>query len=289
MGKKIVVYIIDFFLTIAILGLVCLFVFTGTVFNKEYMVGKLEENNYYKRTDNDIKDTFKNYIMQSGLEESILEGLYNDDKLNNDINSVVNAIYDDTELKIETDSIRDTLNTRIDVTLKENHRTPDKEEKESIKEFVDTIVEVYDDGVAYSEETIKKIGDVFSKVISLLQKAKIGVIVAVICLVIIILVVNRNLQDSVRAIGASVLSCGIIFVAIKLLIGKRLHYILIFNNTFSDTLINISEAVMNTVWIIGIVMAIIGIVAIVIGSFNYGNGIEEKVFEKKVGTHKGKH
>lgn len=281
MGKKIIVYIVNFFLTVSILALVCLLILSSTILNKQYMISKLNENNYYDRTNYDIQDTFRNYIMQSGLEESILDGLYDDNKLNNDINSVADAIYDDKDLDIETDTIRNTLNNRIDVALKDNHRVPDNSDKESIKEFVDTIVDVYAEGVAYSQDTVNKIGDTLAKVLSFVQKAKVVIIVAIIAIAIIIIVINNNIQESIRAFSSAVLSCGIIFILLKLLIGKRLHYILIFNNTFSDTLINISEAVVNTVLTTGIVMIIFGLVGIVIGS------ITMKVHTK--GMKKGKH
>lgn len=266
MGKKIVVYIVNFFLMVAIVVLASLLIFSSTILDKQYVLGALKDNNYYDKTDFDIKDTFKNYIMQSGLEESILEDLYNKEKLNSDINNVIDGIYENKEVDIDTDGIKSTLDSRINETLKENNRKPTQSDKESIQIFENTIVEVYEDGIILSKSVVGRIGDVVAKVITLVQKAKVAVIVAVVALIIVIVAINRNVQDSMRAFGAAILSSGLIFIALKLFIGKRLQYVLILNNTFSDMLINTSEAIVSTFLNAGIVMAIVGLLIIIAGS-----------------------
>lgn len=281
MGKKVIVYIINFFLVIAITVLASLLIFSNTILSKQYMIDILQKNDYYNKTDFDIKDMFKNYIMQSGLEEGILEGLYDKDKLNNDINMIIDGIYENKEVKIDTDGIRNILNSRIDETLKQNHRVPDKAERESIQIFVNTIVETYEEGVVISQSTVNRIGKIFVKLKSLVEKALIATIIVIAVLVITIIAINKNIQACFRVFGASILSCGIIFSALKLLIGKRLHYVLIINNTFSDTLINLSEKIVNLFFTTGIVMAVLGISMIVIGSFTKG--------ENRIKTKKGKH
>lgn len=278
MGKKIMVYIINFFLVVAITGMISLLIFSNTILDKKYMIDTLNKNNYYEKTDFDIKDTFKNYILQSGLDESILDGLYDKEKLYGDINLVIDGIYENKDVKIDTEGIRGILNDRINDTLKENNRVPDKNEKESIQIFVDTIVEVYEDGVIISQSTVNKINDVLAKVVSLVKKAQIALVAVIVILVIIIIAINRNIQQSIRAFGAAILSSGIIFVALKILIGKRLHYILIINNTFSDTLINTTESIISIFLNTGIVMTIIGVVGIIIGSLS-----------KKEKVQKGRH
>lgn len=268
MIKKGIVYILDFALIICIVVLSSILIFSNTILSKQYMISVLEKNNYYEKVYYDIQDGFKNYIMQSGLEESILEDLYNQEKVNKDISIVLDVIYENKDEKIDTDVIRKTLDDRINKVLKENNRTPDREEKEAIKAFEDAIVETYSNGIAYSQKYIGKIGNVFVKVQEILSIAKIGIAGVIVVLLVMIMVINGNLKENAKTIGIALLASGILEISIKLLLGTRLHNILILNTIFSDTLVYVIKEIVNSFFTVGMAMAIIGLAAIVLGSMN---------------------
>lgn len=266
--KKGIVYIINLFLVICIFALSSILIFSNTILSKQYVLGVLEKNNYYERTYHDIQDGFKNYIMQSGLDESVLEDLYSQEQVKQDIDMVINGIYENKNIKVDTQLIKKTLDDRISKVLKQNNRVPDREEKEAIQTFENAIVETYANGIAFSQRTVEQIGNVFAKIQNMVSIAKVALMVVIVVLIAIIVLVNRNVKETVTTMGIALLSSGILGVVLKLLLGDRMHNILMLNATFSDTVVYLIKAIINAFFTVGIVMTIIGIVAIIVGSMN---------------------
>ena len=48
---------------------------TQTVLNKNYIIQKMEETNFYSETYKLVQSNFEKYIEQSGFEENILENI----------------------------------------------------------------------------------------------------------------------------------------------------------------------------------------------------------------------
>lgn len=267
MVKKTIIFIINFFLVICIFLLSSLQIFSNTILDKQYIMRLLEKNNYYEKIYYSIEDGFKNYIMQSGLEESILDNLYDRKKVNEDINMVINTIYDGTSINVNTDSIVQKLDNRINSILKQNNRIPEKQEKEEIKIFEDAIATTYVDEITYSAEAIKEISNVFMKIQLLLPNIKIVLIGMIIILLALIVAISRNVLKIVNAIGIMFLAVGIINVAIKLLIKDRVHNILILNSAFSMSIIDLINSIINSFFKVGIIALSVGAVLIILSSF----------------------
>lgn len=268
MIKKISTYIINFFLIICIFILSSILIFSNTVLDKQYVAKVLEKNNYYERTYYNIQEGFKNYIMQSGLEEDVLEDLYDKQKVNNDINMILDTIYENKDINIDTESMKKKLDDRINSVLKEKNRIPDGEEKEAIQTFENAIIETYTSGIAYSQNLVKQIGNIYAKIQPILAKAQAIIIFLLVILIAIIILINRNVKKSVETIGIAVLSIGILGIALKLLIGDRMHHILILNTAFSESLIYLIKSIVDTFFTVGIVMAVLGIIAIITSNIN---------------------
>ena len=154
MIKKAIIYILNFLLVICFVTLFLVHITSVTILDKQYVVKCLEQSNYYEKTYYNIQEEFKNYVMQSGLEESILDNLYNQEKVNSDINQVIDSIYENKEIHIEILNLRKTLDNRIKEVLEQNNRKPDAEEELAIQTFEDTIVEVYENGIIYAKEYV---------------------------------------------------------------------------------------------------------------------------------------
>ncbi len=268
MIKKISTYIINLFLIICIFILSSILIFSNTVLNKQYVAKVLEKNNYYERTYYNIQEGFKNYIMQSGLEEDVLEDLYDKQKVDNDINMVLDTIYENKDINIDTESMKKKLDDRINSVLKEKNRIPDGEEKEAIQTFENAIIETYNSGIAYSQSLVKQIGNIYVKIQPMLAKAQAISIFLIVILIALIILINRNAKKSIETIGIAVLSVGILGIALKLLIGDRMHHILILNTAFSESLIYLIKSIIDTFFTVGIVMSILGIIAIITSNIN---------------------
>ena len=79
--KKVISYILSFILVLMLLSLCLLAILKSTILNEEYLISKLEEANYYERMNGEIIEQFKNYTIQSGLSDDVLENLFTEDKL----------------------------------------------------------------------------------------------------------------------------------------------------------------------------------------------------------------
>lgn len=267
MIKKIIIFIINFFLVICIFLLSSLQIFSNTIFNKQYIIGLLEKNNYYEKIYYSIEDGFKNYIMQSGLDESILDNLYDKEKVNEDINMVISAVYDGTSVNVDTESIVQKLDNRINSILEQNNRIPESSEIEEIKIFEDAIATTYVDEITYSVEYIKEISNVFTKIQLLLPNIKIILIGVIVILLALIIAISRNVLKIVNTIGIMILTVGIIDIAIKLLIKDRVHNILILNSAFSMNIIDLINSIINSFFSLGIIAISVGAVLIILSSF----------------------
>ena len=95
--------IINIFKFIAMALIVLCLTFLGikniafsTILDKEYIIKKLEETNFYSETYKLVESSFENYIDQSGLEEVVLKNICTEDKVKRDINIILSNIYNGT-------------------------------------------------------------------------------------------------------------------------------------------------------------------------------------------------
>lgn len=267
MVKKTIIFILNFFLIICVFLLLGLQIFSNTILNKQYVIGLLEKNNYYEKVYYNIEDGFKNYIMQSGLDESILNNLYDKEKVTQDVNMVINAIYDGASINVNTDILVRELDNRINNILEQNNRVPEKQEREEIKIFEDAIATTYADEITYSAESIKEISNIFTKIQELLPNIKIVLIGLIIVLLALIIAISASILKTMNAIGIMLLTVGVIDIAVKLLIKDRVHNILILNSAFSMNVIDLINSIIDSFFKLGIIAISIGAVLIILSSF----------------------
>lgn len=265
MIKKIVTFILNFFLFVCVFGTASLFVLSHTVFNEQYVLDILEEKNYYEKTYYQIKDGFGEYVLQAGLEESDLEGIYDVKQVETDVKKVIDAIYNNREVDINTDSMIQVLDNRINDKLKENNRVPEMEERQSIKIFEDTISEVYVNNTLLVNNYIGEISKILNKLMLIVNKIYNIGLISIGVLIIIILLVNRNFGESLKILGTTCLSVGILSASIKMLVGDRIKNILVLNALFSETIVELVYSIVDMFFKMGIMFLIIGIIAIILG------------------------
>ncbi len=259
---------INFIVVISMCIFMILSILSSTILNKQYVIKALEQSNYYEKTYYAIQDEFKNYIMQSGLEESVLENLYDKQKLKKDINQVIDGIYENKTIHISTQEMKQTLDNRINKILEKNNRRPEEEEKRSIQNFENTIIEVYVDNITYEKDYVEQIGAVYHKMMPIIQKAQIALVIVIIVLIATIMLINKNLRENIKMIGIAVLSSGILAIFLKLLLANKIDNLLILNRNFSQSLIYIVNQIISTFFVTGIAMTMIGLIAIILGSYN---------------------
>lgn len=258
-------YLLSFILMACIVASIFTGIIANTVANKTYFLGKLEEISFYDRTEEEINDTFKNYILQSGMDETVLVNLYDKAKLKQDIQNLVDAIYENKELSVETESVKEKLNANIETYLAEKQLTV--ENTEEVERFVETIAETYKDGIIYSTKAIEKITPITTKLIKVLQNIQPILYATTAILFVILIAMNwKEKIEIAKYLGISLLAAGLTTSAIKLFITTQIHIegILIVNKIVTNLIQNISNQVLDYIFYMGAIVAIIGIVGIIV-------------------------
>ena len=187
--------IINIFKFIAMALIVLCLTFLGikniafsTILDKEYIIKKLEETNFYSETYKLVESSFENYIDQSGLEEVVLKNICTEDKVKRDINIILSNIYDGKQEEIDITEISNKLNSNIDA---QNVRTT--KNSEAIDEFVKHICQAYKDTII-STKYDKTINNKYEQIVKIMgQVEKIVITVLIINAILLILLNIKNI------------------------------------------------------------------------------------------------
>ena len=264
---KIVINILKFIIMLILA--VCILFFgikniaLSTILNKDYVLNKLDETNFYSGTYELVESGFENYIAQSGLEEEVLNNICTEEKIKNDIGIIINNIYNGTNEEIDTTEIANNLNANID---KLDVRT--SQNKSALDKFVQQICTEYKNTILNTkyENTIH---DLLNKTTNLITKLQtIVIIVTVIGGICLILLNIKNIFKLVGNIGTILLSSSIaILLAINLINSNiNVSAIKLFNNVFSNSIVTILQDILNKINNFGLIILISSIVVILVNA-----------------------
>ena len=196
MVKNIISYILSFIMVALIIAIVAVSFLQNKVLNEDYWKMQMEQNNYYEKLEVTINDGFENYIMQSGMDSSVFEGIYDLDKVKEDTNSIVHAILNNEEFKIDTSTIREKLDNNIRKYIKDNKVLVNKTTENQIQNFENAIVSTYSNSVSYSSSVIKSISKIIGRVRNIMPKALVLVVALLVIDAIAIIVLNiKNMRN----------------------------------------------------------------------------------------------
>ena len=237
-------FIFIMILTVAIIGLGLFAIAFSTVLNKDYVVQKLEETDFYSGTYKLVESNFENYIYQSGLDEEVLKEICSQDKVKKDINIMLNNIYSGTNQSIDTTEISEKLNANIDKSGIKN-----KQNESAINEFVKHICQEYTDTLVHSKyET--EINKMYNKINTLLNKVyNTLLIVFFIDLILIIIINKKKISKDIQALGIALMSASMFQIVACQIITSNVDVknIKIFNDVFSNCLVTIIQDVLNKI------------------------------------------
>lgn len=236
---------------------------TQTVLNKNYIIQKMEETNFYSETYKLVQSNFEKYIEQSGFEENILENICTEEKVKQDINLMISNIYEGANKTIDITEISDNLNANID---KLNIR--DSKNQKAIEQFVEHICQEYTDTLVHTkyENDINKF---YKEIVIKKDKIEKIVIIAMVIDVIVILIVNnKNIEKDFQSIGTAIFSSSAFELIACQIINLRVSIkgIKIFNDAFSDMIVAIIQNVISKVFSFGIATLMIAIILIIINA-----------------------
>lgn len=258
--KQILSFIFIIILSISMLCSFLVFIFSNTILNKDYILNKMEECNYYEQTYLDMNEILEQYIGPSGLDEEVLKDIYTENKIKDDINTTVNTIFTGEEKAIETEAIREKLNKNIykNYNIKDN-------EKEAITNFENTIINEYTKQITH-HDYLYSLENYIPTANKIIAKLKI-IMPFTICIIIVILIIlnikkkNKIMQGIL--IGFLSASFTIIIMGIIININVKFESILILNETFSNLVRNIINELLKIFQNVGIITAILSTIFLI--------------------------
>ena len=246
-------------LTICLIALGVITIASSTVLDKNYVMQKLEETDFYSGTYKLVESNFENYIYQSGLDEDVLKSICTEDKVKNDINIMLSNIYDGTNKTIDTTEISTNLNANID---KLGIKT--KQNEKAINEFVNHICNEYTDTLVHSKYE-NQINDVYKKAINNLSKVYNAIlIVTVVDLILILIINNKKVSKDLQDCGIAMMATSIFGIAGCQIVQAKVNIqgIKVFNDVFSNSLVTIIQDVFNKLTSLSVGLLVIAIVVV---------------------------
>lgn len=256
-------FILIAILTICIIAISLITIVSSTILDKNYIISKLEETNFYGEVYKLVESNFENYIYQSGLDETTLNNICSKEKVEQDINIMLSNIYEGTNKKIDTTPIKDNLNKNIDKLNVRNKKNSD-----AIDQFIKHICEEYENTLIHTEYE-NKIHNTYNKTVNILNKLRTATIIAICIDLLLILIISiKQISKFVQAIGISLLSSSIFeIIACNIVTSKvDIAGIKIFNDAFSKTIVTIIQDIISKVQTLGTITLIIAIMLIIIYS-----------------------
>lgn len=272
---NIIKFIIAIILTICVIALIIVNVASSTILNKEFILGKLDETNYYANIYTAVKSDFENYIYQSGLDESVLENIVPAEKIENDTKIIINNIYDGTNEEVDVTEIETNLKTNIENSL--DHKLSATQQR-TVDEFIKRITEQYKDTITKTsyENSINNMLEKAKNIVDKLQKVSIiGIAVSV--LVIIILSI-KDFMAGLMLTGSALMSSGVFYILVNMIINAKvkIQNITILNDAISISLREIISTILKNLTTIGITLSIVGFVIIIIFAIIRSSKKEER-------------
>lgn len=255
---------------------VCIFTFgilnilSKTIFSQEYTIDMLEKSNYYANIYSQIKSDFRNYIYQSGLDESVIDDIITPDEVKDDTKKIISGLYNGLHEDINTDKIAERLNSNIDKSLE--GRKIDSKTREQINVFVNQITTQYKETMTKTEyeNQIYKYYSKAEKIIDLGKK--VSIILAVILGIIIIITYFRKVFKNVAYIGTALFSTGLAYIIMESYITQKVQIenLTILNDAITLLLREYVLSIMEKIATYGYIYLAIGLVLILVGSLAHG-------------------
>lgn len=289
--KDIITYILVAVLIAGILIVYFSKLASSTLLSKTYVSNKLEETGYYKKIYDEIYEDFSNYIMQSGLEESVLEGVVTIDGIKSDTKIILDNFYSGLNMPINKEIIRQKLTENINKYVEENNMTI--QNQSSIDTFNNLLTLQYDYDMNAHMQQDEEIYRTISSTIKTVNKIKkAGFIIVGIALSLIFIINIKNLYRIIAVSGIASTFMGSIFLILIQFINKNIPIESLYfsNEPLSEALRVLAKENIEMIYNHGIIMLTAGIIAIILGNLiESKTNIDEQYSSKSKKTHKHRH
>lgn len=260
---NIIKFILAIILTICIIVCIGVNVASSTILNKEFVLQKLDETNYYANIYTAVESDFENYIYQSGLDEEVLENIVTPEKIENDTKIIINNIYNGTDEQIDITEIENNLKNNIEQSLDENLSAT---QERMVDEFINRITQQYQETIT-STSYEDSIHNILSKGNTIIEIVNIASIIGIVVSAILILILSfRKILSGFMFITSSAIASGAFYILANMIINTKvkIQNITILNDAISITLREILTSILNTLTTTGVIVTIVGVIVLII-------------------------
>lgn len=268
-AKLLFKYFFEFLMGISITFLTLVIIFKTTILSKNYMIKKLDENNYYSDLYKIIKEEMSYYTTQTGFYINVLDDVINQEELKVEFDKVIDAIYNEKEVKIDVSKVSERLTKNIDTFLQQTDKEVDDT---SLDTFVNQILNVYETNLRFSESIIEYTSYI-SNINTILNIALIIIIVLIIISSLYIHFVTKEIPFDTASITLGILMF-IIYFLIKSYID--IDNISFYNEYISEIIKEIIYDILDKISISGIIGLIIGIISSIANGYLFISGKKTK-------------
>ncbi len=256
--KKIVYYLCEFLLAISLFIIILLFILKITILSPNYIINKMQENNYYEQVYKSLEKEMPNYIIQSGLPKEVLEDIYTKEEIKKELDKYIKALYQGKAEKINTKNIEEKLSKNIDNYFNENNIRIT--EKESIDKFILQIADIYKTEIIQSD-SILKMQDFIPKIV-LFINIVIGITIFII--ITLLFMIKLVLKNKIKSI--SFLTVAFLLLISYFFIKESIDIknLIILTDYFSTLVKGILNQILNNIRNSAIILIIISIIKIII-------------------------
>ena len=208
--RKILSYLLGFVLALLIIVQTILVCTYNNVLNEVNIQIQLKNTSYYYNIYSIIENTAKDFVMQSGFNEIVLDGVITESKVQNDLNSIINCVYNNKKIEINTNEMKEILHKNIKKQIEIKNYEVDKQTQIEINEFEESIIKEYKANMFYSEDVINVITKYLQQV---KQMALIGIIVMFIIIAVLGFMVFKLNKPT---LGISFIIAGLFSIILKI-------------------------------------------------------------------------
>ena len=261
--------LMSFALIFIILSIMLFNIINDKILNKNYILSKMEETEFYLQVSREIKNGFENYIYQSGLPEDTIENIVSDEMIKKDVNGIVDYIYEGKEISLSSEDVKSNLDVKIQNYVTTQNLKLNEQGKNNITEFEKIIVIEYINNVKISETFYNMCHSMINKVNEQISKIKNLPFIALIVVIILMILINiKELLNVINFGGISLLSTGILIKLGINLIMKKVEFdnLVIITNSLSNLIVSIIKENIYKILDFSNIYIICGIVAIIISA-----------------------
>lgn len=265
--KNLICIMLSFILVLVILMYMLYSNFESKFLSKDYILSKMNENQFYLQIGREVESGFEKYIYQSGLPEETIKNLFTEEIIKNDVISIVNCVYDGTEINLSSQIIRNNLDNKIEQYLQSEGKNANEQVRENINKFEDLIVNEYNNNINISEELYTETHSLIEKFNVVVEKiGNMPIIIIGIFVVLIILLNIKNLALALNFLSISILAVGVLIKIVITTIYSNINIdnLLILTNSISNLVIDIIKELIYEFDKISTTCVVLGVLGIAI-------------------------